>query len=173
MAAASATTTRRTAAVLPKSSRRCASFAARRTRRYRYPTATWRWRTARAARSAPATAPPPSSWKGSRGDGPRARIRATDPQVSRAAAQFRDAGVLGRRGRRQALDQEMRLLRRAALLPARPLPVLLQRQDELAAGLGQRHDLHLQRDAPRRPGPLRDRLRDPRRGPDDDDQHRR
>jgi hypothetical protein len=42
----------------------------------------------------------------------------------------------------------------------------------VAAGQRHRHHLQLQRHAPRRPGALRDRLRDPRRRPDAD-QHRR
>ena len=56
--------------------------------------------------------------------------------------------------------------------PRAHVPVLLQRRDRMAAGLGRRDDLHLQRHAPR-PGALRDRLCDARRGADDDDQHRR
>src|SRR6516225_3185152 len=66
----------------------------------------------------------------------------------------------------------MRRLRAGALLSARDLSLLLERQDRIAAGLWQRDDLYLQRHAAHA-GPLCDRLCDIAGRGVDDDQHRR
>ena len=118
-------------------------------------TATSRWRTAPAARSAPATAPPPSSWKGVSSHG-RAQ-RAQDPGAAAAIPRRRRSGTRPREGK--LLIGKCTACGEVHYYPRAHLPVLLQRQDRMAAGLGQRHDLHLQRDAPRA-GALRDRLCD-------------
>ena len=64
-------------------------------------------------------------------------------------------------------------VRQSPLVPAGELPVLLERQDRTDAGQRLRHDLQLQRLAPRQGRLVRHRLCHPRRGSDRDDQHRR
>ena len=63
--------------------------------------------------------------------------------------------VLGRGGRRPAADPPLRGLRPGPPLPARVLPVLLERGRRLGAGERPRHALHLVRRAPQRPAALR------------------
>ena len=65
---------------------------------------------------------------------PRPSIAETKP--------FWDAAARG-----QLADHGLHRLRQGALVSARHLPVLLQRQDRMARGSGQGHDLHLQRHA--------------------------
>ena len=66
------------------------------------------------------------------------------PAVSPETQAYWDAAAKGK-----LLVQAVHELRAGASLPARDLPVLLQRQDRVDRGDGQGRDLLLQRDAPR------------------------
>ncbi len=79
---------------------------------------------------------PPCRRDRDHGKGVRAMANRTGPQDRRAGGQPRNPAFLGCRGRGQAALQEVHRLRRAAFLPAQPLPVLLQRQDRMGRGLG-------------------------------------
>ena len=89
------------------------------------------------------------------------------PAVSQETQAYWDAAAKGK-----LLVSKCTALRPGAPLSAHDLSVLLQRQDRMDRGVGQGHDLLLQRDAPRA-GALRHGLCDPGRGPAHGDQHRR
>ena len=107
---------------------------------------------------------------------PRQRDRHPGEGVDHGRDQGTQAAGAGRSARRrrpiwdaaaqgQAAGAQVHELRRGASLSAHDLPVLLQRRDRVDRGVGQGHDLLLQRDAPRA-GALRHRLRDAGRRPD-------
>src|ERR1041385_1667118 len=79
-------------------------------------------------------------------------------KISAPAAESGDKTVLGCGCARQIPDQALHRLRRAALLSALDLSVLLLRQDGVGGKFGRGDDLYLQPDAQIGNGTLRDRL---------------
>ena len=102
-----------------------------------------------------------------------ARVMAEAKKYPTPRDQSRDRAVLGSGQAGQVHDQALHRLRRAALLSALDLPVLLLRQDGVGGKLGRGHDLHLQPDAQIADRAVRDRLRHAEGRPVAADQFRR